>query len=95
MTVTSKVLLTTAVTGVAGGSLIDFHGVGANPALAAVLPAGVIAFGLFLIVFMLEKEVAEYDREQAEKLQSFQNKATATGMAENEALRPVIVKTKQ
>jgi hypothetical protein len=92
---TSKVLLTTAVTGLAGGSLIDFHGVGANPALAAVLPSGVIAFGLFLIVFMLEKDVAEHDREQDEKLLSFHANPATTRTGDPKPLRQVIVKTKQ
>lgn len=67
MTTFSKILLTITVAGLGGGSVIDYRGVGGTPALAAVLPLGAVSFGLFLIVFMLEKEVAKYDQEQAAK----------------------------
>lgn len=71
MTKLSKILLTVAVAGLAGGTVIDSFGEGAtSPAWTAVLPLGAICFGIFLIVFMLEKEVAAYDREQTEKLQA-------------------------
>jgi hypothetical protein len=69
MTTLPKILLTVAVTGLTGGIIIDHHGVGDYLFLAVVLPLGAVAFGLFLIVFMLEKEVAKYDEEQAPKLQ--------------------------
>ena len=74
MTTLSKILLTVAVTGLAGGSIIDSYGNLSNPAWTAVLPLGAIAFGLFLIVFMLEKEVAAYDKEQAEKEQTIRQR---------------------
>lgn len=68
MTILPKTLLTVAVTGLTLGSVIASYGDNANPlALAAVLPLGAVAFGLFLIVFALEKEVAVFDREQATK----------------------------
>ncbi|HTV42087.1 MAG TPA: hypothetical protein VMF08_16070 [Candidatus Sulfotelmatobacter sp.] len=68
MTTLSKILLTIATTGLAGGSVVAFYGDNASPvALAVVLPLGAVAFGMFLIVFMLEKEVASYDQEQALK----------------------------
>lgn len=70
MTILSKALLTTAVTGLAGGIIIDYHAAYGVPQLSAVLPLGAIASGLFLIAFMLEKEVATYDQEQAKKLPS-------------------------
>ncbi len=78
MTSLSKILLTVAVVGLTGGGMIDFYGVKANPALAVVLPLGAIAFGLFLIVFMLEKEVAKYDEEQAKKMQPLECNTTPT-----------------
>jgi hypothetical protein len=34
-----------------------------------VLPLGAIAYGLFLISFMLEKEMAKFDRDAAKELQ--------------------------
>ena len=76
MTTLSKVLLTVAVAGLAGGSIIDFYVTKANPALLAVLPLGAIAFGLFLIAFTLEKEMAKYDKEQSQKTPLLQRNDT-------------------
>jgi hypothetical protein len=62
----SKILLWLAIAGLVVGvafasNLIDAHGV---VAWYVVLPVGAIFFGLFLISFMLEEEVAFYDAEQ-------------------------------
>lgn len=68
MTGLSKTFLTVAIGGLTLGSIIASCGESASHVvLAAVLPLGAVAFGMFLIVFMLEKEVASYDREQAMK----------------------------
>ena len=68
MTNLSKISLTVAIVGLAGGSIVAYYGENASPvALAVMLPLGAVAFGLFLILFTLEKEVAVYDREQAAK----------------------------
>jgi hypothetical protein len=65
----AKTFLTIAIVGLSAGSFVAWYGDYANPvALTAVLPLGAVSFGLFLIVFALQKEVALYDREQAEKL---------------------------
>lgn len=77
MTKLSKVLLVVALTAVTGGILIDHHGVYANPSLAAVLPLGAIAIGMFLIVFMMENEMAKYDEEQTAKTQLARGNAPA------------------
>ena len=77
MTTLSKVLLTVAITGLVAGSVIASLDTLASPMLAAVLPFGAIASGLFLIVFMMEKEVAKYDEEQASKTQRYQSNAAA------------------
>jgi hypothetical protein len=77
MTTLSKVLLTVAVTGLVAGSVIASLDSLASPMLAAVLPFGAIASGLFLIVFMMEKEVAKYDEEEALKMQRYQSNAAA------------------
>jgi hypothetical protein len=68
MTTLPKILLTASVTGFTAGSIIDFGGFNLNPAWTMVLPLGAVFFGLFLISFMLEKEMAKFDRENAEKL---------------------------
>ena|SRR5215469_7260432 len=77
MTLLSKILLTVAITSLAAGSVIASLDTLASPMLAAVLPLGAIAFGMFLIVFMMEKEIAKYDEEQASKTQQHQSNAAA------------------
>jgi hypothetical protein len=68
MTSITKTLLTVSMTGFVAGSLIDFGGFNLNPAWTMVLPLGAVFFGLFLISFMLQKEMAEFDARAAEKL---------------------------
>lgn len=75
MTILSKILLAVAIVGLAGGVIIDSH-IGANPTLAVVLPIGAIALGLFLIVFMMESEMAKFDQEHAGATPNHQNEAT-------------------
>lgn len=94
MTHLSKFLLTAAIAGLGGGSVIDFYYVKANPALAAVLPLGAIAFGLFLIVFMLEKEVAKYDEEQGRKMQLIKGN-TAPASFRPAAAAPITARLKE
>jgi hypothetical protein len=68
MTTLSKTLLTVAVTGLGAGGILDFNGFKLNPAWAVMLPFGAIAYGMFLISFMLEKEVAKFDEDEAKEL---------------------------
>src|SRR5215472_1761921 len=75
MTTLSKILLTVAITCTAAGIVIASLDTLASPMLAAVLPLGAITFGMFLIVFMMEKEVAKYDEEQASKTQRYHSNA--------------------
>jgi hypothetical protein len=77
MTTLSKILLTVAISGLTAGCVIASLETLASPMLAAVLPLGAIAFGMFLIVFMMEKEVAKYDEEQASKMPCAQSNAAA------------------
>src|SRR5476651_2555184 len=69
MTRLSKTLLTVAVTGIGAGGILDFGGFKINPAWTVVLPFGAIAYGMFLISFMLEKEMAKFDTDEARELQ--------------------------
>jgi len=69
MTTLSKTLLAASITGFVTGSVIDFGGLNLNPAWTVSLPVGAVTFGLFLISFMLEKEMAKFDEEEAMKLQ--------------------------
>ena len=99
MTTASKILATVSVTGLVGGSIIDYYRIptnpAANPALAALLPLGAIAFGLFLIVFMMEKEVAKYDEEEARKLQLRHRDALKPASPQKSADRPISMQLKE
>jgi hypothetical protein len=96
MTILSKTLLTTAITGLVGGIIIDYHEAYGVPQLSAVLPLGAIASGLFLIVFMLEKEIAAYEQEEAGKLQSLKGNVTARAPKNNSNIQaPTIVQLKE
>jgi hypothetical protein len=94
MTVLSKTPLAVAVTGLTGGIAIDSPGVLANPALPVVLPASAVAFGLFLIVFMLDKEVACYDIGQKNKLESLSCNTTAAKPQPQSPSQPIIAALK-
>jgi hypothetical protein len=67
MTTLSKTLLAVSVTGLVVGSIIDFGGFNLNPSWTVAFPVGVVLFGLFLFSFMLEKEMAKFDEEEAGK----------------------------
>ncbi|HXC35261.1 MAG TPA: hypothetical protein VNV43_05260 [Candidatus Acidoferrales bacterium] len=68
MTTLSKILLAVAIVGLTGGIIVACYGENVSPlVLTLVLPLGAVAFGLFLIVFALQKEVSIYDQEQAMK----------------------------
>lgn len=96
MTALSKTLLTVAAIGLAGGSVIDFYyNADVNPSLTAVLPLGAIAFGLFLIVLVLQKEVALFDIEQKKKLQSLPVNAATAKPNKNTTSQPYIVQLKE
>jgi hypothetical protein len=96
MTILSKTLLTTAITGLVGGIIIDYHGAYGVPQLSAVLPFGAIASGLFLIVFMLEKEVATYEQEQAKKLLLLKGNPVISATKKNTNVQvPTIVQLKE
>lgn len=69
MTTLSKTLLAASVAGFAVGGIIDFGGFSVISELTAVLPLGAVFFGLFMISFMMEKEMAGFDEEEAGKLQ--------------------------
>lgn len=79
MTILPKTLLIVAIIGLTAGSIVAVYGDPATPAVAALLPLGAIAFGMFLIVLILEKEMAAYDREEANKPQPVAPSAAATG----------------
>jgi hypothetical protein len=69
MTTLSKTILATSVTGLVAGAVIDYSGFRVTAAWVVVLPLGAIFYGMFLISFMMEKEVAKFDEDEAKELQ--------------------------
>ncbi len=70
MTKLPKFFLTVSLAGFAAGSIVDFGGFSVHPAWTIVLPLGAVFFSLFLISLMMEKEMAKFDAEQAERFES-------------------------
>jgi hypothetical protein len=73
----SKTLLVVSATGIAAGSIIDFGGFSVNPSVTVALPLGAVFLGLFMISFMMEKEMAGFDAEEAGKLQLIERGSAA------------------
>ena len=67
MTALSKALLASSVTGIISGSILDFGRFNINPAWTVLLPFGAVAYGLFMISFMLESEMAKFNAEESKR----------------------------
>jgi hypothetical protein len=91
MTTSSKTLLAVSVTGLVAGSIIDFGRFNLNPAWTVALPFGAIAYGLFLISFMLEKEVAKFDADEAKELQLIKGSHAAPAPRHKPIIQPTII----
>ncbi len=89
MTSLYKTLLAVSVTGFAVGGVLDFGGFRINPAWTVVLPVGAIAYGMFLISFMLEKEVAKFDADR--ELQLIKDSHVPPAPKLKPAVRPIII----
>jgi hypothetical protein len=95
MTTLTKTLLAVSVTGFVAGGVIDFGGFNLNPLWTVVLPLGAVCFGLSLISFMLEKEMAGFDGEEAKKLQWIQRNTAPPAPQPKPAGRPAIIQLKE
>jgi hypothetical protein len=91
MTKLSKALLEVSVAGLASGIIIDFGGFNINPAWTVALPFGAIFYGLFLISFMLENEVAKFDEDEAKELKLIQDSYAAPAPKQKQATEPIII----
>lgn len=70
MTTLSKTLLIISAIGFAVGSVVAFGNIATNNVgLLMAMPLGAIAFGVFLISLMMEKEMKQFDHEVAERIQ--------------------------
>ncbi len=68
MTKLTKYLLAVAITGLVTGGIVDFSGLELNPLFTVLLPLGAVFLALCLISLLLEKAMAEFDREETEKM---------------------------
>ena len=80
-----------SVTGLVAGSIVDFGGFNMNPAWTVALPLGAVAYGLFLISYMLESEVAKFDEDEAKELQSIQDRFATPELKETSIIQPAII----
>jgi hypothetical protein len=95
MTTLPKTLLAVSVTGIATGSIINFGGLNLNSSWRVALPLGAVCFGLFLISFMLEKEIAGFDEEEARKWQWPQRNTSAPVPKQKSDAQPTIIQLKE
>ena len=79
MTRIPKALLAVSLTAFAVGSVVTFGSSEIPVGWTVAMPVGAIFFGLFLLTFMLQKEVARFDEEERTRLE----------LAERYAARPV------
>ncbi|MEJ0090130.1 MAG: hypothetical protein WDM80_10345 [Limisphaerales bacterium] len=74
MTKLTKILLVISLTASVTGGILDFGRFKINPSLTVMLPLGAVFFGMFLISFMMQKEMARFDEENAIKLEEIRHK---------------------
>jgi len=67
MTNKSTILLIISLVTTVAGGILDFTRIKTIPLLAVFLPLGAVFFGMFLISYMMEKEMAKFDEENALK----------------------------
>ena len=77
MTRLTRFFLALSLTAFAAGLVVCFTNINAHPSWSGALPAGAISFGLFLISFMLEKEMAGFDTEETRRMQLARRYVTA------------------
>jgi hypothetical protein len=83
MTTLPKICLAVSSAEFVAGSIIDFGEFSVIPEAAAVLPLGAVFFGLFLISFMLEKEMVKFDAEEAERFELARRKESSSAKCKN------------
>ena len=69
MTRIPKALLAVSLTAFAVGSVVTFGSPDIPVGWTVAMPVGAIFFGLFLLTFMLQKEVASFDEEERARLE--------------------------
>ncbi len=79
------------MTGFVVGGVLDFGGFKINPVWTVALPLGAIAYGMFLISFMLEKEVAKFDEDEARELQLIKDSYATPAPKPKPASEPIVI----
>ena len=69
MTRIPKVLLAVSLTAFAVGSVAAFGNPEIPVGWAVAMPVGAVGFGLFLVTFLLQQEVARFDEEERARLE--------------------------
>ena len=69
MTKLPKAFLAVSLTAFAVGSVVTFGSPEIPVGWTVGMPVGAIFFGLFLVTFMLQKEVARFDEEELRRLE--------------------------
>ena len=69
MTRIPRALLAVSLTAFAVGSVVTFGSSEIPVGWTVAVPVGAIFFGLFLVAFMLQKEVARFDEEERARLE--------------------------
>lgn len=72
MTKLTKYLLVVAGIGLITGGLVDFCVFDPNPLFTALLPLGAVFLALSVISLLLEQVMAEFDREETERMRLVQ-----------------------
>ena len=88
MTALSKTLVSLSAAGFAVGGIINLGGFSINPSWAVALPLGAVFFGLALVSFMMEKEMAKFDAEEASKRQLSRCQPDTSAVTENSIPKP-------
>ena len=68
MTRIPKVLLAVSLTAFAVGSVVTYGNPEIPVGWTVAMPLGAVCFGLFLVTFMLQREVARHDEEERARL---------------------------
>lgn len=77
MTRGMRLLLSVALALLGGGITVSLSGDPVAPALTVLLPAGVIALGMFLIAWIMRGEMARFDEEERRKHERLEHRPSA------------------
>jgi len=94
MTKLPKICLVVSAVTFVIGSAMWFGCISVAPAWTVVMPISAIMFGLFLITFVLEKEMTGFDADEAKKTKWIERNTTMLAPAWKPALAPVQLKEK-